>query len=148
VPSRTDRARSRPDDDLPSTVRRSDAHAQAIYRETYRSALATYGPGERARRTAIASLKHSYEKVGDHWEAKATRGPSDDRAAASARDDTPSAGGVDALAPKVHLLELAARLGIRGRSRMTKPELVEALGRANRRATDRSRRRERATTSP
>lgn len=125
-------------------MRRSDPHAQAIYRETYRSALGTYGPGERARRTAIASLKHSYEKVGDHWEAKARRGPSDDHAAAPAGDDSPGAGGVDARATKAHLLALARRLDVPGRSRMTKAELVDAIGRANRRETDRTRRRERA----
>ena len=36
--------------------------------------------GERAHRTALASLKHSFEKVGDHWEPKEQRGPSDAQA--------------------------------------------------------------------
>jgi hypothetical protein len=129
---------------LPATVVRSDRHAREIYLSTYRSALDTYGPGERARRTAIASLKHSYEKVGDHWERKAHTGPSDERAAGSAGSQAPSAGGVDANASKQHLREVAARLGIRGRSRMSKAELVEAIEKANRRETDRTRRRERA----
>ena len=53
--------------DLPSTIERSDAHAQDIYAETLESAEKTYGDGERAHQTAYASLKHSYEKVGDHW---------------------------------------------------------------------------------
>jgi hypothetical protein len=38
-------------------------------------------PGERASRTAVASLKHGFEKVGDRWEAKDHQGPSDARAA-------------------------------------------------------------------
>jgi hypothetical protein len=36
---------------------------------------------------------------------------------------------------KAHLLDLARRLDVRGRSRMTKPQLVDALQRANDRAT-------------
>jgi hypothetical protein len=129
-------------EELPSTVARSDRHAQEIYLATYQSALGTYGPGERARRTALASLKHSYEKVGDHWEAKQEKGPSDERAAGSYGDDAPSAGGVDANASKAHLLDVARRLDVHGRSRMSKEELVEAIGKANRRASDRTLRAE------
>lgn len=64
--------------DLPSTVARSPQHAQDIFAETLSSAIEQYGDGERARRTAFASLKHSYEKVGDHWERKRRPGPSDE----------------------------------------------------------------------
>jgi hypothetical protein len=46
---------------------------------------------------------------------------------------------VDANASKKHLYELATRLGVTGRSRMTKAELVEALRKANARETRRSR---------
>ena len=67
--------------DLPSTLERSDNHAQAIWRETHDSAVESYGEGERAHRTAFSALKHSYEKVGDHWEAKDHKGPSDAQAA-------------------------------------------------------------------
>jgi hypothetical protein len=45
------------------------------------SAVAQYGDGERAHRTAFAALKHSFEKVGDYWEPKKTTGPSDSQAA-------------------------------------------------------------------
>jgi ChaB len=45
------------------------------------SAVAQYGAGERAHRTAFAALKHSFEKVGDYWEPKKTTGPSDSHAA-------------------------------------------------------------------
>ncbi len=131
-------------DELPSTLERSDAHAQATWATTHDSAVESYGEGERAHRTAFSSLKHSYEKVGDHWEPKAEKGPSDDRAARSAPDGSASggatAGGVDARASKKHLYEIARRLEVPGRSRMDKAELVDAIDRANRRETARSRR--------
>ena len=34
---------------------------------------------------AYDALKHSYEKVGDHWEKKAEKGPSDERAKVGGR---------------------------------------------------------------
>jgi hypothetical protein len=49
-----------------------------------------------------ARLKHSFEKVGDHWEPKTRRGQSDDQDAktgsAARRSSTPTAGGVNAYA--------------------------------------------------
>ena len=126
---------------LPSTLARSDRHAREIWQAALEGALGTYGEGERARRTAFAALKHSYEKVGDHWEPKARRGPSDEQAARGGPEPlAETAGGVDANASKAHLLDLARRLGVRGRSRMDKGELVEAIDRANRRATAAARR--------
>jgi len=123
------------DEDLPSTIARSDEHAKAIYSETLDSAEQEYGDGERAHRTAFAALKHSYEKVGDHWEAKDEEGPSDAGAEQSGPGAHPTKGGVDANASKAHLLEVARRLDVHGRSTMTKDELVDAIGRANDRAT-------------
>ena len=130
-------------EELPSTLRRSPKKAQETWSKTHDSAVGTYGEGERAHRTAFAALKHSFEKVGDHWEPKEEKGPSDpqaERSGADARQGGPTAGGVDANASKAHLLELAKRLGVSGRSRMTKDELVEAIGRANDRETARARR--------
>jgi cation transport regulator ChaB len=127
--------------EVPSTVERSDAHAQEIFRATLTSAIEQYGDGERARRTAFASLKHSYEKVGDHWEAKEERGPSDDRAEAGGLGDEPTHGGVDARASVSHLREVAGRLGVPGRSRMRKHELVAAIEHANARETAHARER-------
>ncbi len=127
-------------DELPSTVARSDQHAQATWAKTHDSAAETYGKGERAHRTAFSALKHGYEKVGDHWEPKQEKGPSDDAAARRGdRNPGPTAGGVDARASKTHLLELAKRLHVAGRSRMTKDELVEALQKANDRQTAKAR---------
>jgi cation transport regulator ChaB len=122
--------------DLPSTVGRSPRHAQEIFEATLRSAVEEYGEGERARRTAFAALKHSYEKVGDHWEPKQEKGPSD---AGAVRRGLPTAGGVDANASRSHLLDVARRLDVRGRTRMTKDELVEAIQRANDRETRHAR---------
>jgi hypothetical protein len=127
-------------EELPSTLQRSPKKAQETWSATHDSAVKSYGEGERAHRTAFASLKHSFEKVGDHWEPKegGKKGPSDEQSAkrgAAARRGGPTAEGVDANASKAHLMELAKRLDVPGRSRMTKPELVEALQKANRKAT-------------
>lgn len=122
--------------ELPATIGRSEEHAQDVYGDTLDSAVGTYGDGERAHRTAFSALKHQYEKVGDHWEPKAEKGPSDAGAAEGGPDHPDAtAGGVDANASKAHLLELAKRLQVPGRSRMNKDELVQALQRANDRST-------------
>ena len=130
-------------EELPSTLERSEPHAQEIWAKTHDSAVESYGEGERAHRTAFAALKHSYEKVGDHWEPKDEKGPSDAQAArggaAARRGKQETAGGVDANASKKHLYELARRLDVPGRSSMSKDELVEAIGKANDRATARAR---------
>lgn len=123
-------------DDIPSTIKRSDEHAQEIWSKTHDSAVDTYGEGERAHRTAFASLKHSYEKVGDHWEPKDDKGPSD---AGAERRGGRTRGGVDANASKSHLYEIAQRLDIKGRSKMDKDELVDAIEKANARQTRRAR---------
>ncbi len=131
--------------DMPSTLRRSPDKAQDTWAKTHDSAVETYGEGERAHRTAFASLKHSFEKVGDHWEPKGRKGPSDPQAArGQAEPRVPTAGGVDANAPKQHLMDVAKRLDIRGRSSMTKQQLVEAIQRANVRSTARTRGTEKA----
>jgi hypothetical protein len=128
-------------DELPSTLRRSPRKAQETWAKTHDSAVGTYGEGERAHRTAFAALKHAFEKVGDHWEPKKTKGPSDAQAAGGIRTRRPTAEGVDANASKGHLMELARRLRVPGRSRMDKKQLVEGVKKANRRQTAKARRR-------
>jgi len=125
-------------DEIPSTLRRSPEHAQEIFEKTLDSANDTYGPGERAHRTAYAAVKHEYEKVGDHWEEKGSSGPSDSGAAGS-RGSGETEGGVDANASKAHLMDVAKRLDISGRSKMDKDELVDAIKHANDRATAKAR---------
>jgi hypothetical protein len=132
--------------DMPSTLQRSPEKAQRTWAKTHDAAVDTYGEGERSHRTAFASLKHSFEKVGDHWEPKGSgrKGPSDEQARrGQARDQVKTAGGVDANAPKEHLMEVAKKLDIKGRSRMNKAELVSAIQRANTRSTAAARGRRR-----
>ncbi|MFC6093445.1 ChaB family protein [Saccharothrix lopnurensis] len=124
---------------MPSTIARSSKKAQRTWVETHDSAVESYGEGERAHRTAFSALKHSFEKVGDHWEAKAEKGPSDAQAARSTAKRGKTAGGVDANASKRHLYDVAKRLDIAGRSTMTKDELVKAIQKANDRATAKAR---------
>lgn len=130
------------EDELPSTLQRSDEKAKKTYAATLESAEAQYGDGERAHRTAYAALKHSHEKVGDHWEPKEENGPSDSQAAGGADTARETAGGVDANASKDHLYRLAQELDVPGRSSMSKAELVDALQKANDRETRNARRKD------
>jgi hypothetical protein len=119
---------------MPSTIKRSPKKAQETYEKTLESAEEQYGDGERAHRTAFASLKRGFEKVGDHWEPKDERGPSDprfalprgSRAKREGRGET--FGGVDFYGhTKAELYARAKKLGIRGRSSMDKKELARAI---------------------
>lgn len=131
--------------EMPSTLRRSPKHAQEVWSEAHDSAVKSYGEGERAHRTAFAALKHQFEKVGDRWAPKGKKGPSDSqakrRAPASRRGDGKTAEGVDANASKTHLYEVARKLDIKGRSSMSKNELVKAIQKENRRQTAKSRKK-------
>nr|WP_234815210.1 ChaB family protein [Mycolicibacterium duvalii] len=125
---------------MPSTLQRSEDKAKRTFAKAHDAAAEEYGEGERAHRVAYSALKHSYEKVGDHWERKDQSGPSDERAESGgpqAKGET--AEGVNANASKKHLVDLARRLDIPGRSKMTKDELVEEIKKANRRESRRSR---------
>ena len=126
-----------PDDDLtpaqraelPSTLERSEPHAQAIWAKTHDSAVETYGEGGRAHRVAFASLKHQYEKKGDRWVKKVEKGPSDPQAArgpttdkqSTDEDRAPTAGG------KVAKTEQEAR----DKAKAARKEAVEAKKRGS-----------------
>ena len=133
-----------PRKDMPATLKRSPKKAQETWAKTHDSAVETYGEGERAHRTAFSSLKHSFEKVGDHWEPKDAKGPSDKQAARSgqapARPARPPAGSTPTR-PRSTSWRSRSGWTIRGRSRMTKGELVEAIGKANNRESARSLRK-------
>lgn len=133
-------------EELPQTIQRSPAKAQRTYMKALESAHETYrGNEERAHRAAIAALKHSFEKVGDHWEPKDRKGPSDPRARSRRGSRGQTAGGVDVEGnTRAELLERAKRLGIRVRSSMTKLELGQAIAGKER---SRSRRRPRSRSS-
>lgn len=127
--------------ELPATLRRSNPKAQRTFAEAHDSAAEQYGDGERAHRVAYAALKHTHEKVGDHWEPKDGKGPSDPRSQSPrARENVGETyGGVDANKPKRELYADARRAGIEGRSRMNKRELARALQHHNDRSTARAR---------
>lgn len=126
--------------ELPSTLKKSPEKAQRTFAKAHDAAAEEYGEGQRAYRTAFSAVKHSFEKVGDHWEAKDEKGPSDERARSggpNAKGET--AEGVDANASKKHLMDVARRLDVDGRSKMTKDELVTAIKKANRRESAKNR---------
>lgn len=119
-------------EELPGTLKRSPEKAQRTFAKTHDSAAETYGDEERANRVAYGAVKHSYEKVGDHWEPKDEKGPSDPRAKnPRARENQGETfGGVDYEGhSKQELYERAAKLGVPGRSKMSKAELARAIAR-------------------
>lgn len=67
--------------DMPSTIVKSDKHAQDLWKKVHASAVKTYGEGASAHRVAYAALKNEYKKQGDKWVRKAHKGPSDPQAA-------------------------------------------------------------------
>jgi cation transport regulator ChaB len=122
--------------ELPSTLRKSSAKAQRTFAKAHDRAAEQYGEGEQAHRTAYAALKHTHERKGDRWVAKTEKGPSDPRSkqrstAAKRAGRGETYGGVDAEGnSKQELYERARRLGIAGRSRMSKRELARAIAKA------------------
>lgn len=120
--------------EMPRTIRRSPPKAQRTWAKTHDNAVEQYGEGERAHRTAIASLKHSFEKKGQRWVPKDERGPSDPRSTKTTREkrrgEGETFGGVDYYgSTKEELYERARKLDIRGRSDMSKKELARAIDR-------------------
>jgi cation transport regulator ChaB len=127
--------------EIPSTLRRSPEKAQRTFAKAHDSAAEEYGEGRRANQTAWAAVKHSFEKVGDHWEKKGRKGPSDEQAAGGRDTNRRTRGGVDANASKSHLMDIAKRLDISGRSRMKKDQLVDAIQKANDKKTAQARKK-------
>lgn len=120
--------------ELPGTIRRSGRKAQRTFAKTHDAAVEQYGDGERAHRTALAALKHTHEKRGDRWVPKDRPGPSDPRSrkttAQKRRGEGETLGGVDVEQnTKRELYERARRLGVEGRSKMSKRELARAIAR-------------------
>ena len=140
---KTTKSGSAKQSELPGTLKRSAKKAQRTFAKAHDSAADEYGDEKRANQVAWAAVKHSFEKVGDHWEEKAggKKGPSDAQAAGGRNTDKKTAGGVDATAPKDHLLKLAKKLDISGRSTMKKKQLVEAIQKANDKKTASARKK-------
>ena len=123
--------------ELPSTLRRSPKKAQRTFAKAHDSAADEYGDERRANQVAWAAVKHSFEKVGDRWavKEKGRKGPSDAQAAGGRNTNKQTRGGVDANATKAHLVMLAKKLDISGRSKMKKQQLVDAIQKANTKKT-------------
>ena len=137
------------DDEMPSTIARSGKKAQRTWKEAHDSAVETYGEGERAHRTAFSALKHTHEKVGDRWEPKDEKGPSDPRAAKStpeaSRGEGETYGGIDYHGhTKKEFEQRAKSLGITGYSRMRKDELVKRIAQRERSEEAKERRKKAA----
>ncbi|MGY1624019.1 ChaB family protein [Geodermatophilus sp. SYSU D00965] len=126
-------------DEIPSTLERSDEKAQRTFAKAHDSAMDSYDDERRANQVAWAAVKHTHEKVGDHWEPKDHKGPSDPQAEGGRDTNRETKGGVDANASKEHLMKIAKELDVPGRSTMTKDELVDAIRKANDRETRRAR---------
>jgi cation transport regulator ChaB len=122
-------------EDLPGTIKRSPKKARRTYAKALDAAHEQYeGDEERAHRTAFSAVKHSFERVGDRWKPKKERGPSDPQAKqrgdAARRRPRKTYGGVDVEGnTKQELYERARKLGVPGRSRMSKRELAAAIAR-------------------
>jgi cation transport regulator ChaB len=127
--------------ELPGTLQRSPKKAQRTFAKAHDSAADEYGDERRANQVAWAAVKHSFEKVGDHWEPKDKKGPSDRQAAGGRDTNRKTKGGVDANASKSHLLDVAKKLDISGRSKMKKRVLVDAIQKANDRKTAKARKK-------
>jgi cation transport regulator ChaB len=133
VPKMASRDRVRRSE-LPSTLQRSSRKAQRTFAKAHDAAVEQYGEGERAHRTAMAALKHTHEKRGDRWVAKDESGPSDPRSkkttAQKRRGIGETFGGIDVEQNTRHeLYERARRLGVEGRSKMSKRDLARAIAR-------------------
>jgi cation transport regulator ChaB len=128
-------------DEIPSTLQRSDEKAQRTFAKAHDSAADEYGDEQRANRVAWAAVKHTHEKVGDHWQPKDQKGPSDPQAEGGRDTDRETKGGVDANASKAHLMDVAKELDVPGRSTMKKDELVDAIRKANDKKTAEARRK-------
>ncbi|NKX54248.1 ChaB family protein [Arthrobacter mobilis] len=136
---KTNKGGSAKKSELPSTLKKSGKKAQDTFAKAHDAALESYGEEDRAYRVGYSALKHTHEKVGDHWEPKEEAGPSDKQAKGGQDTSRPTAGGVDANASKQHLYDLAKRLEVPNRSKMSKDELVEAIRKANDKETRKNR---------
>ena len=119
--------------ELPSTLQRSGEKAQDTFAKAHDSALKSYQGDERAaHQVGFSALKHTHEKVGDHWEPKEHKGPSDPQAAlgtpASRDRARPTAQGVDANASTGHLEDVARRVGIDDPQKLNRDEVTSSGG--------------------
>lgn len=112
--------------------RRTSVDARALLEES--AAHVQRDAEQRAHRVAYSSLKHNFEKAGDHWEEKDEKGPSDPEAQEKGdpkkHGEKETYGGVEVYGnTKEELYERAKDLDVEGRSKMNKKELAKAISR-------------------
>ena len=132
--------------ELPDTLKRSGAKAQRTFAKTHDAAVEQYGEGERAHRTALASLKHTHEKRGGSLGAEGQAGP---ERSAFREDD-----GAEAARRRGDLRRRRRRAEHEGRAVRARPpagrrgpleDVEDASSRArSRRSSSRARRRHRS----
>jgi hypothetical protein len=81
----------------------------------------------RAQRAPLRRLKHSFEKTGDNWEPKGRNCPSDQAGGGRKK----AAGTSTLTAAKDYLMDVPKKFDIRGWSRMSKADLIDAIQKAN-----------------
>jgi cation transport regulator ChaB len=119
--------------DLPKPVRRSPKKARRTFQKALDSAIEEYGDEARAHRTAYGALKHGFEMVDNRWEPKARKGSSDERSKRPRGQGGQTGRGVNLEGhSKQELYERAKKLGVDGRSQMSKMELAKAIARKQR----------------
>src|SRR5690625_7770978 len=92
--------------ELPDTLKKSDEKAQRTFAKAYDFAMDQYNDEERAHRTAYDALKHTHEKVSDHWEPKSGgSGPSSDQSAGGKNTNRNTGGAVAKTASIENLYE-------------------------------------------
>jgi hypothetical protein len=125
--------------DIPKTLKRSPKKAQDTYAAAHDSAVKEYGEGERATAPRCRPSNTRPRRSATTGSPKVEKGPSDPKAAGGHGSKAKTAGGVDANASKEHLLSVAKRLDISGRTKMTKSDLVDAIRKANVKSTRKAR---------
>jgi ChaB len=115
--------------DLPGAIRRSPKKVRKAYVKALGSVQdQSDGDKQRAHRKAVASLGDRFQKVGDHWE-KTPNGAAPRRATQRARTNKgTNRTGADGQT-KDELYQRAVKLGVKGRSKMNKRQLAQAVAR-------------------
>jgi hypothetical protein len=106
--------------------RRQQAGKATDGKSKARIKAASPGGGGRDRRTAYVPLKHDSETITTRWSRRGRKGASE----ATASQPAPAMrlpAGVSATATRATLYKIAKRLAIKGRSAMTRRQLMEAI---------------------
>jgi hypothetical protein len=107
--------------------RRQRAGKAADGKSKARVKAASPGSGGRDRRTAYVPLKHDSETITTRWSRRGRKGESDTGTAEQPAPAIRLPAGVSATATRATLYKIAKRLAIKGRSAMTRRQLMDAI---------------------